>query len=197
MSNSRTPFQTHSFTSNALLHYTARATQPVLEIGQHRYTTKQLEHSNATTSPRLQLQRLSTKETILQPELKVRLERMLETSLSNLLYISQAAITTPPTATTEQTTTSHQLKSSWVRFRTRGSRQQDARILKIPSSISKSLLSTPGQLSIETISRLGSSNTNGSTLSTSTYTIERQSPRDVSSSEPHITSGEDVKRSHP
>jgi hypothetical protein len=52
-------------------------------------------------------------------------------------------------------------------------------------------------LSIETISRLGSSNTNGLTLSTSTYTIERQSPRDVSSSEPHITSGEDVGLCYP
>jgi hypothetical protein len=96
MSNFGPPLQTHSFTSSALLYHTARAslpTQPVLEIGQHRCTTKQLEYSNATTSPRLQLQRLGTKETILQPELK-------------------AAITIPPTTTTKQTTTSHQLKSS-------------------------------------------------------------------------------------
>jgi hypothetical protein len=58
---------------------------------------------------------------------------------------------------------------------------------------------TTGQpsLSIETISRLGSNNTNGLTLSTSTYTIERQSPRDVSSSEPHITGGEDVGLCYP
>jgi hypothetical protein len=46
-------------------------------------------------------------------------------------------------------------------------------------------------LSIET-SRLGSSNINGLTLSPSTYTIERQSPRDISSSEPHIISGEGI-----
>jgi hypothetical protein len=37
----------------------------------------------------------------------VRLERMLETSLSNLLCASQAVITTSPTVTTKQTTTSH------------------------------------------------------------------------------------------
>jgi len=140
MSHFGPPLQTHSPTSSAVLHHTSRAslpTQPVLEIGQHRCTTKQIEYSL-----RLQSQRFGTKETILQPKLKVRLERMLETSLSNLLCASQAVITTPLTATMKQTTTSHQSNSSRVRFRTRGSRQEDAGILKIPSSISKSLLST-------------------------------------------------------
>jgi hypothetical protein len=54
MSNFGPPLQTHSFTSSAVLHHTARAslpTQPVLEISQHRCTTKQLEYSNATASP--------------------------------------------------------------------------------------------------------------------------------------------------
>ena len=146
MSNFGPPLQTHSSASSALLHHTARASlsaQPVLEIGQHRCTTKQLKYSNATASPRLQLQWLGPKQTILQPELKVRLERVLEMSLANPLRTSQAAITTPLTATTKQkTTTSHQSKSSQVRFRARGSRQEDVGILKIPSSIWKSLLST-------------------------------------------------------
>jgi hypothetical protein len=86
--NSGTPFQTRSLTSRTLLHYIASLpTQPVLEISQHCCTIKQLQYSNAKTSP-LQSHGLSTKETILQPELKVRLERMLETSLSDPLCIT-------------------------------------------------------------------------------------------------------------
>jgi hypothetical protein len=144
MSNFRPPLQTHSFTSSALLHHRARAglsAQTALETSQHR-CTKQIEYSNATTSLSLQLQRLGTKGTTLQLELKVRLERMLEIGLSNPLCASQAAITTPPTATTKQTTTYHRSKSSGIRFRARGSRQEDTGMLKIPSRISKSLLST-------------------------------------------------------
>ena len=139
--NSGTPFQTRSLTSRTLLHYTASLpTQPVLEISQHCCTTKQLQYSNATTSP-LQSHGLSTKESILQPELKVRFERMLETSMSDPLC-TQAAITTPPAATMKQTTTYHRSKSSGIRFRTRGSRQEDTRILIIPSRISRTLFLT-------------------------------------------------------
>ena len=67
------------------------------------------------------------------------------------------------------------------------------------SHLASRIRQTTGQLllSIETISRLGSSNTNGLTLSTSTYTIKRQLPQDVSSSGPHITSGKDVGLCYP
>ena len=62
------------------------------------------------------------------------------------------------------------------------------------SHLASRIQQTTGQLllSIETISRLGSSNINGLTLSISTYIIKRQSSRDALSSEPHIISGEDV-----
>lgn len=53
-------------------------------------------------------------------------------SLSNLLWESQAAITTPLTATTKQTTC-HRSKRTWVRFCGKSSRQKDARIPKILS----------------------------------------------------------------
>ena len=89
MSNFGLPLQTHSFTSSGLLHHRAQAglpAQTALETGQHR-CTKQIEYSNATTSPSLQLQRLSTKGMTLQLELKVRSrETPRNMSLSNLLW---------------------------------------------------------------------------------------------------------------
>ena len=146
MSNFGPPLQTHSFTSSALLHHRARAglsAQTALEISQHYCTTKQIEYSNATASPSLQLQRLGTKGMTLQLELKVRSgETPRNMSLSNLLWESQAAITTPPTATTKQTTTYHRSKRSWVRFRAGESRREETGMLKLPCKISISQLST-------------------------------------------------------
>jgi hypothetical protein len=82
--------------------------QTALKTSQHRCTTKQIEYPNAVTSPSLQLQRLGTKKMTLQLELEVQLaETPKNISLSNLLWESQAAITTPPTGTTKQTTTYH------------------------------------------------------------------------------------------
>ena len=61
-------------------------------------------------------------------------------NLANLLCVSQAAITTPPTATMKQTTIYPRSTSSWL-FRARGSRR-DTRTLRIPPSISKRLFLT-------------------------------------------------------
>jgi len=65
------------------------------------------------TSLSLLLQRFGTKGMTLQLELKVQLgETLRNISLSNLLWELQAAITTPPTETSKQTTTYYQSKIS-------------------------------------------------------------------------------------